>query len=321
MEPYYLIQWFGDTTGMLRDYTVSRARECLARADAEKAALNSADEVRERQERMRQAFFAALGGVPEREGDLRPAWGVLRERGAYTVQNVMFQAAPGVPVTATVWRPVGWEGVRPGILFPCGHHEHPRAAEEYQQVCACFAANGYVTLAFDPPGQGEVKLCWDPVLDDSFAGTGSAEHALCGLQCELVGHNIARYFVLFGRAAFDLLAGLPEVDPQRIAVTGNSGGGTQSSYLMLAEPRLAAGMPGTFTTSRAEYMRRPHWHDEEQNLTGALPAGLDYDDFYFCFAPRPAAIGAVLYDFFPIEGTRQAFARARHAWRHRRSRI
>lgn len=313
MNTYYPIRYFGDVSNMMRTYVLDRARECVTRHYEEKAALSTVEDVQQYQAKLKQAFLSAIGGLPRRCEDLEPAWGELRERGDYSVQNVMFKAAPEVYVTATVWRPVGGDGVRPGLLFPCGHDEHPRE-EGYQEVCAEFAVNGYVTLAFDPPGQGEQKLCWDPVLGASFAGSGSAEHQHCGLQCELVGHNIARYFVQHGMAAFDLLASLPEVEATHIAVTGSSGGGTQSSFLMLADDRLAAGMPCVFTTDRLTYMQRPHWHDEEQNLTGALARGIDYDDFYIAFAPRPAIIGAAAWDFFPIEGTRLAYERAKQVY-------
>ncbi len=314
MDTSYPIRAFGDVSTMLRDYVMERARRCFARTAAEKAALTSIEQVRARQAHLRQAFLAAVGGLPARASSPELLWGPLRERRGYSVQNVMCATAPRVMVTGTLWRPMGWDGPRPGLLFPCGHTEAPREDPDYQHVCAWFAVNGYVALAFDPPGQGEQKLCWDPVLAASFAGHGSAEHQHCGLQCELVGHNIARYFVQQGMAACDLLGGLPEVDPARIAVTGYSGGGTQSSYLMLADERLAAGMPCVYTTAREIYMQRPHWHDEEQNLTGALLAGLDYDDFYTCFAPRPAMIGAAKGDFFPIEGTRLAYERMRQVY-------
>jgi len=95
------------------------------------------------------------------------------------------------------------------------------------------------------------------------------------------------------------------------------------------DTRIACGMPCTFTTAREIYVPRTHYHDAEQNLDGAISKGLDYDDFYTCFAPRkgldyddfytcfaprPAAIGAVTYDFFPIEGTRLAYERLRHVY-------
>jgi hypothetical protein len=309
MDTYYPLAAFGDLSNMVYDHLLRRCREHFAATAAEKAAITTVAQAEERKARMRAAFLRAIGGLPEAGGDLQPVWGELRARTGYSVQNVLFQAAPRVYVTATVWRPLGWDGPRPGVLFPCGHHEAPRAVAEYQNVCRWFACNGYVTLAYDPPGQGERKLCWDPVLKQSFAGSGSAEHNHCGLQCELVGHNIARYFVRDGLRAFDLLASLPEVDQTRIAVTGNSGGGTQSSYLMLADERLACGLPCTFTTAREVYVPRTHMHDAEQNLDGAIPAGLDYDDCYACFAPRPSAIGAVTHDFFPIEGVRLAHER------------
>lgn len=314
MDTLYQIGAYGDLSNMLHADLMDRARFYFRRTAAEKAALTTPEAVRQWQTRMREAFLVALGGLPEETCELQPIWGELREREGYSVQNVMFLAAPNVPVTATVWRPLGFAGPRPGVLFPCGHHELPREATEYQATCTTYALNGYVTLAFDPPGQGERKLCWDATLGRSFAGTGSAEHEHVGRQCELLGHNVARYFVRDGMRAIDLLASLPEVDAARLAVTGNSGGGTQSSYLMLADERLAAGMPCTFFTDRQLYMGRTHWHDAEQNLDGAIPAGLDYEDFLAAFAPRPAAVGAVTWDFFPIEGTRRAFERLQRVY-------
>jgi hypothetical protein len=305
---------YADLPNMMHAYITRRARAHIANTNAEKAALSTPEQLRARQVRVRQAFLDGIGGLPEEACALEPVWGELRDRGAYSVQNVMFLAAPDVYVTATVWRPVGWEGQRPGVLYACGHHEHPRLVQEYQEVCTTFALNGYVTLAFDPVAQGERRLCLDPVLKRSFATHCVGEHDHAGHQCELIGHNIAQYMVRDGMRAFDMLASLPEVDAERIAVTGNSGGGTQSSYLMLADERIACAMPCTFTTSRESWMDAGMYHDDEQNIHGAFPNGIDYDDFYFVFAPRPAAIGAVTYDYFPIEGARAAFDRLRHAY-------
>ena len=62
-----------------------------------------------------------------------------------------------------------------------------------------------------------------------------------GMQCLLTGSNVAAYFIWDGIRAFDYLLTRPDVDPKRIAVAGNSGGGTQSSYLAAFEPRIGRG--------------------------------------------------------------------------------
>jgi hypothetical protein len=110
MNNYYPIRYFGDVSNLMRAYVMERARGCLTRVAEEKAALSSVEEVRARQTRIREGFFKAIDGLPMRCADLQPVWGELRERGDYSVQNVIFLAAPEVYVTATVWRPLGWEG-------------------------------------------------------------------------------------------------------------------------------------------------------------------------------------------------------------------
>lgn len=116
---------------------------------------------------------------------------------------------------------------------------------------------------------------------------GTMEHSYAGLQCTLVGANIARYFIWDLVRAVDFLESLPEVDSTRIGLTGNSGGGTQSSYVMLVEPRIKVAVPCTYITSREEYMKTGQAHDSEQNIFKAIVTGLNYDDFISCFAPKP----------------------------------
>jgi hypothetical protein len=75
MHAYYPLSAYGDLSNMMHGHVQGRAREWFARTAADKAAISSVGE--------------------------------LRQRGEYSVQNVMFQAAPEVYLTATVWRPVG----------------------------------------------------------------------------------------------------------------------------------------------------------------------------------------------------------------------
>jgi hypothetical protein len=120
--------------------------------------------------------------------------------------------------------------------------------------------------------------------------------------------------------AIDYLISRPEVDPARIGVTGNSGGGTQTSLMMLADPRIAAAAPATFIMSRESYQWTGQAQDAEQNWFGFTAAGFDHEDILLAMAPKPVCVLAVTWDFFPIEGTRRTVTRARRIWElHQRS--
>src|SRR5581483_9033849 len=101
----------------------------------------------------------------------------------------------------------------------------------------------------------------------------------------------------------------------RIGVTGNSGGGTQTTWLMLLEPRLVAAAPGTFITRRREYLWTGQAQDAEQIILGGTAQGIDHEDFLIAFAPRPVRVLAVAYDFFNLEGTVTTVERARRIYR------
>lgn len=124
------------------------------------------------------------------------------------------------------------------------------------------ARRGYVVLAYDPPGQGERLEYFDPELGRS------QNERVCGAQRGGVGFAdgapIARYFIWDGIGAFDYLVTRREVDPAKIAVAGNSGGGTQAAYLAVFEPRLAAVVSSCYMTTWKELLAGPGPQDAEQ---------------------------------------------------------
>ena len=69
---------------------------------------------------------------------------------------------------------------------------------------------------------------------------------MVGIGCILLGRNTARFEIWDGMRAIDYLQSRPEVDPQRIGCTGNSGGGTQTSYLMALDDRIRAAAPSCY---------------------------------------------------------------------------
>ena len=102
----------------------------------------------------------------------------------------------------------------------------------------------------------------------------------------ITGSSLANYEVWDGIRAFDYLLTRSDVDPKRIAVAGNSGGGTQSAYLAALEPRLASAAPSCFLTSSEKLWTDLGPQDAEQNIIGFLSSGLDLKDFALAFAPR-----------------------------------
>jgi len=105
------------------------------------------------------------------------------------------------------------------------------------------AKRGILVLAYDPPGQGERLEYFDTATENRRCPAEARRARHGGAQGLLTGTNIARWFIWDGIRAVDYLETRPDVDPKRIGVAGNSGGGTQSTYLAAFEPRLAAAAP------------------------------------------------------------------------------
>ena len=171
-------------------------------------------------------------------------------------------------------------------------------------------------LAIDPVGQGERFQYWDPDVPEAEQKWGTREHSYEGLQCTLIGSSVTRYFIWDGMRGIDYLISREEVDAERIGVTGNSGGGTQTTLLMMADPRIHVAVPCCYVTSRETYMKTGQSQDAEQIVFGSIREGLNYDDYLTCFAPKPVRIGAAAYDYFCIEGVYQTYERARQVYRH-----
>lgn len=300
-----------DVENQLPEYVKKKAFEFFKREEEEKESIKSIEEFERRRERIRNYFIDAIGGLDIERTDLKPVYTGVIERDSYSIKKVIYQSLPDFYVTANLYMPKNINGKLPAILFACGHWEWAKSCPEYQKVCIELVNNGFIVLAVDPVGQGERMQYYDRELKRTIIRWGTMEHSYAGLQCTLAGANIARYFIWDLIRALDFLESLPEVDSTRIGLTGNSGGGTQSSYMMLVEPRIKVAVPCTYITSREEYMKTGQAHDSEQNIFKAIVMGLNYDDFISCFAPKPVMIGAVDSDFFCIEGTINSYQRAK----------
>ena len=298
----------------LRDFVYGRASAHFARGDAARDALTTPAALRARQEQLRRFMIESVGGLPASDTPLNASiTGTVRGEG-FTIEKVVFEARPRHFVTANLYLPAALTGRTGAVLFLCGHHNTAKQVAEYQVVCQTLVQAGLVVLAQDPIGQGERISYYDPETKRIEVRPGTGEHDHAGAQTRFVGDQIARYFIHDAMRGIDYLISRPEVDAARLGVTGNSGGGTQTSLVMMVDPRIAAAAPATFITSREAYQWTGQGQDAEQNWFGFTAAGFDHEDILLAMAPKPVCVLAVTSDFFPIEGTRRTVARARRAW-------
>lgn len=271
------------------------------------AGLRAPKQIEQRAGRVRAWMLGSIGGLPDRKTPLNARVTGAFLRDGYRIENVVFESLPGFRVTANFYLPTSGPGPFPAILGVAGHSTNGKASATYQHAWIGFVKRGYAVLAYDPPGQGERLETLDPATLRSRAGVGTSEHIQAGLQCLLTGTTIARYFVHDGVRAFDYLLTRPEIDPKRIAVAGNSGGGTQAAYLAAMEPRLAAAVSSCYMTRWRELWSGPGPQDAEQIMPGMVAAGLDFADFALASSPRPFLMTTAIKDFFPIAGARATY--------------
>ncbi len=260
-------------------------------------------------EKIRQCF----GPQPKRT-PLNPRVTRVVERDEYRIENVIFDSRPGFPVTANLYVPKGRDNPLPGVVGTCGHSANGKAAEPYQSFAQGLAKLGYACLIYDPIGQGERLQYADDDLK-SRVGVGVAEHLHAGNQQFLVGEFLGMWRAWDGIRALDYLLTRPEVDNRHVGVTGNSGGGTMTTWLCGVEPRWTMAAPSCFVTTFRRNMENELPADTEQCPPLALALGLDHDDFLAAMAPKPVIILAKERDYFDARGSEEAFARLKRLYK------
>ena len=165
------------------------------------------------------------------------------ERDGYSIEKVYFQTLPGFYLAGNLYRPRG-RGPFPGVLNPHGHWREGRLADNKDGSvparCVSFARQGMIAFSYDMVGFNDTRFADSPAnrpfyeLHRQF-GTNQTDLlwniSLMGLQ---TWDSIR---------ALDFLASLPDVDRKRLAITGASGGGTQTFMLGAVDDRLAAQAP------------------------------------------------------------------------------
>jgi dienelactone hydrolase len=188
----------------------------------------------ERLEKVREGLKRSFGRMPEVVCPLEPEILGTVARAGYAIERLTFQSRPGVRVTANVYRPDPVDKPCPAVLSVHGHWAWARIDPHVQPRCIALAKLGYVVLCVDAFGSGERAI--EP-------GAGTYHGGLTGASLLPAGTPLIGLQVNDNRRAVDYLISRREVDPDRLAVTGASGGGNQTLYAGATDDRLKAVIP------------------------------------------------------------------------------
>ncbi|MGE3808107.1 MAG: alpha/beta hydrolase family protein [Gemmataceae bacterium] len=292
---------------MVHEYFVARVRAAEQTGNEARAKLKTRSDAAAYVLDVRQRIQQSFGPFPEKT-PLKPRSTGTVERDMYKIEKVIFESRPGFLVTANLYIPKGKKLPLPGVVGTCGHSDNGKAAEAYQSFAQGLARQGYVVLIYDPIGQGE-RLQYTHVDAKVRPRVGVGEHLHAGNQQFLVGEFFGSWRAWDGIRALDYLLTRDEVDPKQIGVTGNSGGGTMTTWLCGVEPRWSMAAPSCFVTTFRRNMENELPADTEQCPPRALALHLDHSDFLAALAPKPVIVLAKERDYFDARGAEEAYRR------------
>ncbi|WP_273565524.1 alpha/beta hydrolase family protein [Maribacter halichondriae] len=152
--------------------------------------------------------------MPKISGNFNSIIHSKREMDGYSVSNIAIEGFPGFYITGNLYRPLKTDGKLAAVLSPHGHLEDKRLLEDVQTRSAVLARMGAVVFAYDMVGRGESSQVDHEIPIALLLQTFSSQRVL------------------------EYLLSLPDVDSDRIGMTGGSGGATQTFMLAAIDPRI-----------------------------------------------------------------------------------
>ena len=305
-------KYYSDSENSLYKYFCTVAFEQLESRKLDISKLKTKSDWVERQSIVRNKLADIMGPFPEKTPLNIRITGVIQKEG-YRVEKLIYESLPGYFVTSALFIPDNLEAKAPAILNPIGHSPLSFRRDVYQHTIINLVQKGFIVFAYDPIGQGERLQYYDINLGKSRFPPNH-EHSYPGAQCFISGYSPAKHFTWDGIRGIDVLLSRPEVDPNRLGITGISGGGTSTTFITTFDDRISAAAPECFITNYNYLFKSEGPQDSEQNLFGLIYNGLDHPDFIELWAPKPTLIMSTTRDFFSIQGARETFQEASMAY-------
>ncbi|NQV25191.1 MAG: acetylxylan esterase [Rhodopirellula sp.] len=186
-----------------------------------------------RRQILRKQLLDAWGGFPQEHAPLTPRVLGTLQRDGYRIEKVTFQTLPDVFMTANAYVP-DLPGKRPAVLCVHGHWKGAKQDPHVQARCIGLARLGFFVLAVDAFGAGERGI---------GKALGEYHGEMVAATLYPIGRPLSGLQVYENQRAVDYLLTRPEVDGERLGITGASGGGNQSMYAGAFDERFKAVVP------------------------------------------------------------------------------
>ena len=268
--------------------------------DAEWRAVADKVTFRKKCSAFKENFRRAVGYQGIRRTPLNAQTIGVKDYGAFRIEKVMMESAPGEFVPLLVFLPDARKFAPPyaGFIFIPGHSKDGKGYADYLHTCELGARNGLAVVTYDPLGQGERSQGVGLVSAD--------EHVRIGAYAALLGETTANYMIRDAVRVLDYFESRSDIATARLGACGNSGGGTLSAFLMVVDDRIKAATPSCYLSSAREHLAACGPQDSEQNFFGGSSWGFNHAALVLS-AGCPVLINAAVADFFQIEGSRSTY--------------
>ena len=262
------------------------------------AAIQKLEDWSSTREERRRRFLEMLGlwPMPERT-DLKAVTTGRIEREDFTVEKVHFQALPRVYVTANLYLPKNLQQPAPAILYACGHGRVVTNGVScgnktaYQHHGIWFARNGFVALLIDTLQLGEIEGLHHGTYRENQWWWNSRGYTPAGVEA------------WFGTRAIDYLCSRPEVDRERIGMTGRSGGGAYTWTTAAIDERVKVAAPVAGITDLRNHIVDGVVRGHCDCMFHLNTYRWDFPEAAALLAPRPLLIANSDKDtIFPLDG-------------------
>ncbi len=293
------------------NHLTAEAEDYYKKRDEEIAKIKTKGDWQKRQQVVKNKLNEIIGPFPKKEA-LNPEITGIVQKDGYRIEKIIFEPVPGYYETGCLYIPDHINGKAPAIVNGFGHDQAAFREEYYQVIITNLVKKGMIVFAIDPLGQGEHVQYFDPEIKFSAIGYSVIEHCYFGNVCFLAGVSAAKHFIWDGMRAVDYLLTRKEVDPENIGVTGFSGGGTLTSYLMAFDERVKVAIPCSWPTTYRRLIETKGVGDAETVLINALPNGITFEDLLEVRAPKPTLMTFTSRDeYLCLQGAHDALNEAR----------